>query len=97
MSEAVECKSRPVTTDTCNGQRWLYFVCPHCESGVVMLESEIACRRAIHAVLRDSFQQVNPHAPRSLCEQLLKENKVFGCCRSIEIVGNEVFARSYES
>ena len=89
--------SRQVITDLYLGERWLQFRCPHCDDWTVMKESELNCRRAIHAVMKDSYAQVNPHAPGALCEQLLREEKVLGCCKSIEIVGNEVFARDYES
>jgi hypothetical protein len=63
----------------------MIFVCPHCNDELVVLENEINCKVFRHAIYKN-WKQVNPHASKTVCDQLVTENKVYGCCRPFELI-----------
>ena len=65
------------------------FTCPWCEGVVEVQENEINCGIFRHAVLKNNFQQINPHASQKECEQLVNDNLIFGCGKPFKIVKNE--------
>ena len=38
--------------------------------------------------MKDTYKQVNPHLSKFDCDNLVKENKVIGCCKPFEIIVN---------
>jgi hypothetical protein len=76
----------------------LYFACPHCGGGVVVLESEVNCRIFRHGVMRDGSGGVPPHAPREQCDAMVAGDAVYGCARPFELipVGREFVVRACE-
>ena len=56
--------------------------CPHCNDYVEILD--INCGIFRHAVYKTG-EQVPPHLSKDKCEELLKTNKIFGCCGPFQI------------
>jgi hypothetical protein len=58
--------------------------CPHCHLLVVITELNCAIFR--HAILRTTYEQIDPHLSRAECEDLISQNKIFGCGKPFRVV-----------
>jgi hypothetical protein len=65
----------------------LFFTCPYedCEGYIVIAPQQVNCGVFRHAVMKTTGRAVNPHASRAKCEELLKNEKVFGCARPFRL------------
>jgi hypothetical protein len=68
-------------------------VCPHCNGSVLIIELNCCILR--HAVYKDSGKQLNPHASKELCDQVIKEGLVYGCAKPFKIINNQAVACDY--
>lgn len=66
-----------------------FFECPHCDLLIEVEKNEINCKIFRHAVLKDSGQQINPHASKIDCDNLFSKNLVYGCAKPFKILLNE--------
>jgi hypothetical protein len=57
--------------------------CPHC--GQYIIIEKLNCKIFRHAVYKNDGKQINPHMSKSDCEQLLREDKIYGCCKPFQI------------
>jgi hypothetical protein len=64
---------------------YIIVECPHCNGQIQIFKNEINCTIFRHAVFKNTFQQVNPHASQQECEQLLQSGRVVGCCKPFKI------------
>ncbi len=62
--------------------------CPHCYSLFIVYTNEIACAIFRHAILKESYTQINPHASKEECERLITEDKIYGCGKPFRVVRN---------
>ena len=69
------------------------FQCPHCSELIQVEKNGVACGIFRHGYFYTNtngkielLSQVPPHASKNVCEQLLSENKVCGCCRPFRMV-----------
>jgi hypothetical protein len=65
---------------------FFHFKCPNCTEQIIVLKKQIRCKIFRHGIYKSSFKQVNPHMSKEKCEKLIKENKVYGCCKPFEII-----------
>ena len=61
------------------------FLCPNCECYTQVSENEVNCQIFRHGVLKTNGQQVNPHASKKECDELVEQNLVYGCCKPFRI------------
>ena len=61
------------------------FECPHCCLPIQVEQNQVNCQIFIHGQFKMNGKQVNPHAPESYCESLLRDNLVYGCCKPFKI------------
>lgn len=61
------------------------FKCPNCREQIIVLKKQLRCKIFRHAIYKSSYKQVNPHMSKEKCEKLIRENKVYGCCKPFEI------------
>lgn len=66
-------------------KEYLIIECPHCKDFIQIYKCDINCGIFRHAILKDNYNLVNPHLSRELCEQLIFEKKIFGCCKPFQI------------
>lgn len=66
----------------------LYFVCPHCAAGIEVFISDVNCKIFRHAYLKCNKQQINPHTPKNVCDELVKRDLVIGCAKPFRLVIN---------
>ena len=47
--------------------------CPHCDSEILIEEKDINCGIFVHAVMKKSGKQVNPHSSQTLLNKLINK------------------------
>ncbi len=55
--------------------------CPFCSLYFCVNKNEVNCKVFIHGVYTTNGEPVNPHLSAELCDQLVKEGRVYGCCK----------------
>lgn len=61
--------------------------CPHCQFFIII--EQINCAIFRHGVLKDTGEQINSHLDRESCENLVEQNKIFGCGKPFKIIYTE--------
>jgi len=61
--------------------------CPHCNATVLV--EKLNCRIFRHGTLKTNYQQINPHASKDECDNLLINNMIYGCSKPFKIVVGE--------
>lgn len=62
------------------------FECPHCRGSIELLNTELACRILRHGTFKQSGAQIPQHLPEAMCNELVAQNKIWGCGKPIKIV-----------
>lgn len=65
----------------------MFFQCPHCDGELIIFPNEVNCGIFRHANLK-SGGQVNPHSKKEVCDKLVAEDKVDGCCKPFQLKKN---------
>jgi len=65
----------------------LIVECPHCKECVVI--EKLNCHIFRHGVLRETGKQMDPHAPKNVCDELVANNQIFGCGKPFKMVKKE--------
>jgi len=64
-------------------------VCPHCNNPIII--EKINCGIFRHGMLKENNEQINPHLPKKECDELVKQDLIYGCGKPFQIViENEV-------
>ncbi len=87
MTDAVPLNLKTSKLQFCEGV--YIFQCPWCEGCVIVEPQNIACGIFRHAVYKENCLPINPHMPKDHCDQLLTDNRVYGCTKPFRIVSNE--------
>jgi len=64
-----------------------YIKCPHCKE-LVEIES-VNCAIFRHGVLKSNYQQIPPHAPKNICDELKKRKLIYGCSKPFKLIKKE--------
>ncbi len=67
----------------------LHLICPHCKESIFVLISQINCNIFRHGVYKHNLQQMDPHAPKAMCEKLVKEKLILGCGKPFSLELNK--------
>ena len=70
----------------------LSLSCPHCGGEIQILQ--VNCGIFRHAVFKNG-RQLDPHAPKEECEQVVKDNLVYGCAKPFQIVDGKAIKCEY--
>ena len=66
--------------------------CPYCEEFVFIYKKEFNCKIFRHAYYKSNHQQIEPHSSKEVCDNLLKENKIYGCAQPFKLIEeNELY------
>lgn len=65
----------------------MIILCPHCKDTVII--EQLNCCIFRHGVFKDSGQQIQPHAPKSECDNLVDNGLIFGCGKPFQILKEE--------
>lgn len=62
--------------------------CPHCNEYIII--DKIRCGIFRHAIYKHNGKQINPHTKKEICDKLVENNKIHGCCKpfSVKIKNN---------
>ena len=66
------------------------FNCPHCNQTVTVKKTQLNCRIFRHGIYKHNFKQIDPHAPKDICDKLYKENKIYGCGKPFKFLKNHI-------
>ena len=55
----------------------LQINCPHCQGLIIVIK--LNCHIFRHGIYKNNGQQINPHAPKNVCDELVKNDLIFGC------------------
>ena len=67
--------------------------CPHCNDLIII--EEINCGIFRHAWYKINHQQINPHLSKTECDELIKNNSIYGCCKPFKIINNRAIECDY--
>jgi len=62
----------------------IIIFCPHCNEPIII--EEINCGIFRHAILKNG-QQIDPHSPKIICDDLVKKNLIIGCGKPFKFDG----------
>ena len=65
------------------------IMCPHCKELIYILKSEINCNVFRHGIYKHNLQQMDPHAPKEMCDKLKNEDLIIGCGKPFTLVFNK--------
>jgi len=63
------------------------LICPHCKEYIVILKINCAIFR--HGILKQTCQQIDPHASEELCNYYAENDLIFGCGKPFKIIKKE--------
>lgn len=58
--------------------------CPHCKEMVII--EKLNCGIFRHGIFKQSGKQMDPHAPKEICDQYIKNKQIYGCGKPFRIV-----------
>ena len=67
----------------------LIVYCPSCKIPVAIKETEINCAIFRHGVLKSTNKQIDPHATKETCYELIINNKIYGCGKPFKLCKNK--------
>jgi len=62
----------------------LIILCPHCNEHVLI--EELNCKIFRHGVIKSTNEQINPHASKSECDNLILNDLIYGCGKPFKII-----------
>jgi hypothetical protein len=67
-----------------------YFNCPHCDLMIEVLKTQVNCTIFRCGKYKLNNEQLNPHAQKDLCDQLFKQDLIWGCGKPFKFDGIKV-------
>ena len=58
--------------------------CPHCEEDIII--EKLNCCIFRHGIYKHNYQQMPPHAPKNVCDELVATGQIFGCGKPFRII-----------
>ena len=68
---------------------FIYVSCPHCNNLVEINISEINCAIFRHGIYKNTMEQIDPHASKEDCDDLVKKNEILGCGKPFKLFYNK--------
>lgn len=83
---------KPIINDP--NDEYLIFECPNCNLQIQVYKNEINCCVFRHGIYKNTYQQIPPHLSKIECDELLKNNKIYGCCIPFYFCKNKIINES---
>ena len=74
---------------------YIIINCPHCNEYIFIYRNEINCAIFRHGIIKESFNQINPHAPKQQCDEYINNNQIYGCGKPFRIVNDKAVICEY--
>ena len=71
----------------------MLVLCPHCGQMIEIVEEN--CKIFRCGVYKNNYKQIDPHAPKIICDNLVRDNLIFGCGRPFMLVDKKAILCSY--
>ena len=62
----------------------IVVICPHCKDPILI--QELNCGIFRHGIYKHNGQQIDPHAKKEICDQLIANDLIFGCGKPFQIL-----------
>ena len=69
----------------------IYISCPHCINLLEVNISEINCAIFRHGIYKNTMKQIDPHASKEVCDDLVKKNEIYGCGKPFKMLYNNTY------
>jgi hypothetical protein len=64
----------------------IIVICPHCNDNDLI--EKLNCKIFRHGILKTTNIQMDPHSSKELCDNLIKNDLIFGCGKPFKIIQN---------
>jgi hypothetical protein len=64
----------------------IVIICPHCKDPILI--EQLNCGIFRHGSYKHNGQQIDPHANKETCDQLLVNGLIFGCGKPFQTLHN---------
>lgn len=71
----------------------LHYKCPWCFEPILVYRNELNCRIFRHAVFKKDGQQLNPHASKEECDNVVEQGLVWGCGKPFKIIDDSTIEK----
>lgn len=59
-------------------------MCPHCDHLIEIVQ--LNCKIFRHGVYKKGYKQMNPHAPKNVCDHAVKKGLIYGCGKPFRVI-----------
>lgn len=74
-----------------------FFInCPHCNIGILIQRNHINCGVFRCGVYKNTGKPIRAHMKKEACENLIKDDKIFGCGKPFEFKGDQPVICDYK-
>jgi hypothetical protein len=67
-------------------ERNIIVTCPHCKLLVQTYIKDFNCKIFRHGIFKHNYKQMDPHAPKNLCDEYKAKNLIYGCGKPYELI-----------
>ena len=71
-------------TDNC-----YVFNCPHCDNLIQVEKNQVNCKIFRHGQYKNNGEQLPPHSPKQLCDELSASGAIHGCGKPFKLIPDE--------
>ena len=71
----------------------LIVTCPHCKEPIII--QKINCAIFRHGAMKKNVKQMKPHLDQTACEELIKNDMIYGCGKPFRIVKGDAVVCEY--
>ncbi len=64
----------------------IIVACPHCEQLVEIMRNEVNCAIFRHGIYKANLKQMDPHAPKDVCDELVYQELIYGCGKPFKLI-----------
>ena len=68
---------------------YIYIECPHCNQLMELIKQEINCAIYRHGIFKETGQQMDPHASKHICDELVEKDLIYGCGKPFKLFENK--------
>lgn len=69
-----------------NNSKEFEIKCPYCNEYIII--EQVNCAIFRHGIYKSNYIQINPHALKNECEELINNNLIYGCGKPFRIEYN---------
>ena len=63
-----------------------FVLCPHCDQACEIVELNCCIFRC--GIYKNTMQQLDPHAPKVVCDGLVAGDQIYGCGKPFKVVSD---------